>query len=161
MTRPLRLELVIAHFVESAGAAEEEAEGVLGDGVIVETDAGGDGDLGGVESRAEDVVGACGEGLDPAQVLHAAGGIVQVVGAVGPGDKDLGVDKLLRDWCLNVVGVEGDGEALEALDVELDGGWVEELHLGGCGGVRWWDCLLLKKLESPSIVGVMWRRGGT
>lgn len=133
---PLVLELVVAHLVEAAGGVEEEAEGVLGDGVVVEAGAGGDGDLGGVEAGVEDVVRAGGEGLDPLEVLEAASGVLEVVGGVGPGHEDLGVGVLLGDGRLDVVRDELHGEALQGLDVELKGSRVEELH--GGGGIWGW-----------------------
>ena len=92
---PLALELVIPHLVKPAGGIEKETKGVLGDGVVVETGAGGDGDLGGVEAGAENVIGTGGERLDPAQLGQTVDGIFEVVGGVGPGDEDLSVDVFL------------------------------------------------------------------
>jgi hypothetical protein len=103
--RPLRLELVVAHLVEAACAAEEETEGMLGDGVVVQTDAGGDDDLGSIEAGAQDVVGAGGERLDPFQVLEALGGIFEVVGCVGPGYEDVGVYVLFGNGRLDIIRV--------------------------------------------------------
>ena len=134
MTWPFALELVIPHFVEATGAVEQEAEGMFSDGVIVETGTGADCDFGGVEAGVEDVVGTGGEGLDPAEVLHVCGGVFEVVGGVCPCDEELGVEEVVGDGLGDVVGVEGDGEAVDAGDVEFERGWVEELHGGGGGG---------------------------
>jgi hypothetical protein len=59
---------------------------MLRDRMIVQPRARRDGDLAGVESRIEDVIGTGGEGLNPFEVLHAGGGILEVGGRVGPGD---------------------------------------------------------------------------
>lgn len=58
---------------------------------------------------------------------------MEVRAGVGPGDEDVGVGVFFWDWNFDIIGVERDGEALETLDVELDGGGVEEFHYGGCG----------------------------
>lgn len=127
---PLGLELVVAHLVEAAGGVEEEAEGVLGDGVVVEAGAGGDDDLGGVEAGVEYVVGAGGQGLDPADVGEVGLGVLEVLGRVGPGDEDVGVVVLSRDGgSLDVVRGESYGEALEEGGVEHQGRGVKKLHV--------------------------------
>lgn len=74
---PLALQLVVAHLVESPGRGQEEAQGVLGDGVVVEPGAGADMD-GRVKASGEDVVGPGGAGLDPFEILHALGGVGEV-----------------------------------------------------------------------------------
>lgn len=100
---------------------------MLGDGAVVQAGARGHEDgLG--KAGAEDVVGARGERLDPAELGEALGGVAEVVGGVGPGHEDLGVGQLVGDGGFHVVGVQGGAEALEALDVELEGCGVEELH---------------------------------
>lgn len=126
---PPALDLVVAHLVEAAGGGEQEAEGVLGDGAVVQARAGGDDDGRG-EAGREHVVGAGGEGLDPAQLRHAPRGVLEAGAVVGPGHEDLGIDQVLGDDALGVVGVQGDAEPLEARDVELQRRRVEELHDG-------------------------------
>lgn len=117
--RPLPLQLVVAHLVEPARPVEEEAQGVLGHGAVVEA-----GPRGYFHRRREagvqDVVRPRCEGLDPAQLRQPLGGVGEVLGAVGPGHEDLGVGVLLGDGRLDVIRVQGGREALEALDVELE-----------------------------------------
>lgn len=115
---PLALHLVVAHLVEAAGGGEQEAEGVLGHGAVVQSRARGDED-GRREAGGQNIVGARGEGLDPAQLRHAPCGVLEATAVVGPRHEDLGVDQVLGDRALGVVGVQGDAEAFEARDVEL------------------------------------------
>lgn len=131
---PDRAGLEVAHLVEAAGGVEEHAEGVLSDGVVVQAGPRAQGD-GGVEAGGEYVVGAGGAGLDPFEILHAAGGVLEVGRGVGPDDEEFGVDEGLWDDLLDVVGVDGHGEALDRFDVEDEGvvsrlrGGDEELHV--------------------------------
>jgi hypothetical protein len=113
------------------GTVEKEAESVFGHWVVVQTDAGADGDTGGVEPGVQDVIRTGSEGLDPSEVFHALGGILQVVPGVRPSHQDIGVDKLLRDGSLHIVRVKRYGEALEAINVERDRGRIEKFHREG------------------------------
>lgn len=115
---PFALELVVAHFVEAAGAIEEHAERVFRHCVVVESGARGDEDFR-VEAGGEDVVGTRGQRLDPSKLGQAFGGIFQVLGAVGPRHQELGVSVLVRDQLLRIVWLYFDGKALETLDIEL------------------------------------------
>lgn len=128
--RPLALHLEVAHLVEAARGVEQQAQRVLGDGAVVQARAGGHDD-GGREAGRQHVVGAGGERLDPAQVLQALRGVLEVGGAVGPGHEHLGISMLLGDGALDVIGLQGHAEALQTRDVELQGRWVEQLHDGG------------------------------
>lgn len=112
MTGPFGLRLIIAHLIKAADSVEQQAKSVLGDGVVVQTDTGGDGDCGGVEASGQDVVWTGSEGLDPFQVLQALGCIFQIVGAVGPGYEDVGVDVFLGDGGFDIIGVKRGGESL-------------------------------------------------
>ena len=129
VSRPLPLHLVVAHLIEAPRGDQQQTEGVLGDGAVVAPRARRHNHIG-REAGRQHVVGPGGKRLDPAEVLHAARGVLQVLGAVGPGDEDLGVDQVLGDHGLDVIGVQRGAEALEAGDVELERGWVEKLHDG-------------------------------
>lgn len=129
--RPFALQLIIAHLEEPPRGREEETEGVLGDGEVVQAGARGDFDPGGVEAGRQDVVGARGEGLDPAEVREAGRGVFEVLGRVCPGDENVGVGVFIGDELLDVVGLQVDREAVDAGHVEDERRWVEELdHFG-------------------------------
>jgi hypothetical protein len=98
--------LVVAHLEEAAGGGEQEAESVLGDGVVVETDASGNCDLRGVKSSVQNVIRAGCEGLNPFYVLQALSGVLEVIGRVGPGDEDVGINVLFGDRRLDIIRVQ-------------------------------------------------------
>lgn len=135
VTGPLALELRVAHLVEAAGGVEQQTECVLGNCVVVQAGAGGDCDLGRIEAGREDVVGARGQTLDPAQLGEALGGVFQVGGRVGPCDEDLSVGVLLRDGLLDIIRDEIHAVALEKRGIKGQRCGVEELgHLEGGWG---------------------------
>lgn len=108
---------------------------MLCDGAVVESRTGGYGDRRGVETSGEDVVGAGGEGLDPAEVGEGGFGEGEVGGGVGPGDEDGCIEEVGGDGIgARIVGVKGDGRGGgEEGGVEREGGGVEDLHFGGWG----------------------------
>lgn len=55
---------------------------------------------------------------------------MKIAGFVAPCYEEVGVNEGFGDRYGDVVGVQGDGEALEGLGVKVEGGGVEELHFG-------------------------------
>lgn len=125
---PFALELEVAHLEEAARRVQKQSQSVLGDGVVVQAGARADGHFRSVEARAENVIRSCGEGLDPVEVLETFGFLFELRDRVAPCYQDLGVGVLVGNVAFDVVWDKGHVEAFQALGVEGDGRWIEELH---------------------------------
>ena len=99
---------------------------MLCNGVIVQSGSCADGDLGGIEAGAENIIGACSKRLDPPQLRQTLGLLLESRHRVRPGYEDLGVEEIVRNGLFYIVGVERDAEALEQAGVNFERGRVEE-----------------------------------
>jgi hypothetical protein len=89
--------------------------------------------------------------------VQPGSGVGKVGARVDPGDHNVGVEMFVEERHGDIVGAQLDGEAAEAVNVEFEGGWVEELHREcgeggayGCGR-RWeeaWERELCEQMLS-------------